>query len=157
MQKGKFTEALKELEKAEEDAQQAKAGDIFLSLQTIKGQLMQTLGEHEEALKIYSFAIKTAEDLLSKDPDNEYYQSSLQMNFDAIFTLGNLSHSMGLFLEAKDFYELNISIFQKVLTTDPENALYQLYTGTALNNLGNLFFDMGQPEKAKQKYAGGIL
>jgi len=104
MQKGKFKEALKELEKAEESAQKAKADDIFLSLQTIKGHLMQTLGEHEEALKIYSLAIKATEDLLSKDPENEYYQSSLQMNFDAIFTLGNLSHSKGLFLEAKNFY-----------------------------------------------------
>ena len=71
MQKGKFEEALKELEKAEEAAQKAKADDIFLSLQTIKGHLMQTLGEHEEALKIYSLALKATEDLLSKDPDNE--------------------------------------------------------------------------------------
>ena len=117
------------MKKPKNAAQKAKADDIFLSLQTIKGHLMQTLGEHEEALKIYSLAIKATEDLLSKDPDNEYYQSSLQMNFDAIFTLGNLSHSMGRFLEAKDFYELNLSIFQKFLKTDPENVTYQSYSG----------------------------
>ncbi len=101
MQKGKPEEALKELEKAEESAQKAEANDIFLYVQTIKGHLMQTLGAYEEALKIHTFSLKATEELLSTDSDNELYQSILQMNLDAIGTLGNLFYNMGRFLQDK--------------------------------------------------------
>jgi len=47
---------------------------------------MQVLGAYEEALKIHSLALKVTEELLSKDPDNKLYQSSLQMNLDEIAT-----------------------------------------------------------------------
>ena len=78
MQKGKPEEALKELEKAEEAAKRAKANDILLNVQTLKGRIMQTVGAYEEALKIHVLSLKAAEEFLSKDPDNELYQSSLQ-------------------------------------------------------------------------------
>ena len=59
MQKGKPEEALKELEKAEEAAKKAKANDIFLYVQTLKGHLMQTVGAYEEALKIHISCLKS--------------------------------------------------------------------------------------------------
>ncbi len=84
----------------------AKAYDIFLHVQTIKGQLMQILGEYEEALKIHFLTLKDTEKLLSEDPDNELYHSIVQMNLNSIFTLGNLFYKMGRFLQAKSCYEL---------------------------------------------------
>jgi tetratricopeptide (TPR) repeat protein len=104
IQKDQNEEALKALEKAEEAAGQAKANDIFLYVQTLKAHLMQTAGVYEEALKIHYLALKAIEELLSKDPDNELYQSILQMNLDEIFTLGNLFYNMGRFLQAKNCY-----------------------------------------------------
>ena len=82
---------------------------------------MQISSAYEEALKIHTLSLKATEDLLSKDPDNKFYQSNLQMNLKDIFTLENIFSNMGRFLQAKSCYELNLSIFQKLLKTDPEN------------------------------------
>jgi len=79
----------------------AEAHDIFLYVQTEKGHLMQRLGAYEETLKIHSFTLKIADDVLSKDQEDDFYQSILLTNLDSIFTLGNLFYSMGLFFQAK--------------------------------------------------------
>ena len=113
---------------------------------------MQILGAYEEALKIHSLALKATEELLSKDPDNELYQSSLQMNLDEIFTLGNRFYNMGRFLQAKNCYEIHLLISQKLLENDPENVAYQSNVGVTLNNLGALLSDMGRIEEAKERY-----
>ena len=152
MQKGKPEEALKELEKAEKAALEVEAYDIFLYAQTLKGRIMQILGAYEEALKIHSLALKATEELLSKDPDNELYQSNLQMNLDEIFTLGNSFYNIGRFLQAKNCYEIHLLISQKLLENDPENVAYQSDVGMTLNNLGILLSDMGRIEEAKGRY-----
>ena len=59
MQESKNKEALKELEKAEEASLKAKAYDFSLSIQTIKGHLMQISGAYEEALKIHTHFLKS--------------------------------------------------------------------------------------------------
>src|SRR5690606_31882895 len=110
MHKDQIQEALKTLGKAEEAAYQAKANDISLYVQTLKGHLMQTIGAYDEALKIHSLALIAAEELLSKNPDSESYQSILQMNLDAIGNLGNLFYNMGRFPQTKNCYELHLSI-----------------------------------------------
>lgn len=74
MQTVKPEEALKELELAEKDANKAKANDIFLNVQTIKGHIIRALGEYEEALKIHVLSLKAIEESLFKDPANEFYQ-----------------------------------------------------------------------------------
>lgn len=66
VQKGNHHEALKKLKQAENIANIAKADDICLYVRTRKGQLMQTLGKYEEALKIHSFVLKATEELISK-------------------------------------------------------------------------------------------
>ncbi|MDD3245554.1 MAG: tetratricopeptide repeat protein [Methanosarcina sp.] len=152
MQKGKHEEALKELEKTEEAAKRAKTNDISLNVQTLKGLIMQTIGAYEEALEIHSLALKTTEELLSKDPDNKPYQSSLQMNLDEIFKIGNRFYKMGRFLQAKNCYELHLLISQKLLETDNENVTYQSSVAMTLNNLASLLSDMGRIEDAKAKY-----
>ena len=151
MQKGKPEEALKELEKTEEAALGMEAYDIFLYVQTLKGHLMQTLGAYEEALKIHVFSLKATEELLSKDPDNELYQSSLQMNLDEIFTLGNRFYNIGRFLQAKNCYEIHLLTFQKLLETDPENVAYQSDVAMTLNNLGTLLSEYGAHRRGERK------
>ncbi len=150
--KGKLKEAALELEKAEEAAQKSEAYDIFLSLQIVKGHLKQTSGEYGEAQKIHSLALKAAEDALTKDPENEFYQSILQTNLEAIFALGGIFHTMGRFPQSKNCYELTLSSFQKLLKTDPQNAAYQSNAAMILNNFGNLLKDMGHIEEAKDRY-----
>lgn len=152
MEKNQNNEALKTLEKSEEAAMNAEAHDIFLYTQSVKGHLMQILGAYEEAFEIYSLILKDTEEILSKDPDNEFYESIFQMNLDAIDTLGNLFYNTGRFLQAKNCYELCLSIFQNLLQTDPENVEYQSSVGGTLNNLGALLRNMGRIEEAKQRY-----
>mgnify|MGYP000889073102 FL=1 len=117
---------------------------------------MQVIGAYEEALNIHSFAIEVAEELLINDPDNEFYQSILQMNLDEIITLGNLFYNTGLFLQAKNCYELHLLISQNLLENDPENLSYQSDVAMTLNNLGNLLSDMGRIEEAKQRYENAL-
>ncbi len=156
MQKNQNEVALKALEKAEEAADQAEEYDIFLYIQALKGHLMQAIGAYEEALNIHSLVLKAAEELLSKDPDNELYQSILQMILDEIMTLGNLFYNMGRFLQAKNCYESHLLISQKILGTDPENVSYQSNVAMTLNNLGNLLWNMGRIEEAKQRYENAL-
>jgi len=94
MQGGKHKEASKYLEQAEEASLKAEAYDVFLYVRTIKGRLMQTVGAYEEASKILFLNLKTTEELLSKDPDNELYQLIFQMNLNSIFTLGSIFGSV---------------------------------------------------------------
>ncbi len=152
MVKNQNKEALEVLEKAEEAAYQTKANDIFRYVQSLKGHLLQTLGEYEEALNLHSLAIKAAEELFVTDPDNEFYQSIIQMNLDEIITLGNLFYNTGRFLQAKNCYELHLLISQKLLENDPENVAYQSSVAMTLNNLGILLKNMGRIEEAKQRY-----
>ncbi|HEY3360503.1 MAG TPA: tetratricopeptide repeat protein [Methanosarcina sp.] len=156
MQKGTQDEALKELELAEKDSKKAKANDIFLNAQTIKGRIMQTAGACEEALKIHSFVLKATEEFLSKDPDNEFYQSIFQTNLEAIGILSDIFHRTGHFIQAKNCYELSLSIYTKFLDNEPENIEYQLSVAVILNNLGNLLSDIGQTEEAKNKYKSAL-
>jgi len=136
---------------AEEAAKKAKANDILLRVHGFKGYIMQTLGAYEEALKVYYLTLNAAEDILSKEPNNKQYNSNLQTNLESIFILGNIFHNNGYFLQAKSCFELHLSISQKLLAIDPENVTYLSNVGGALNDLGNLFRDMGRLEETKQK------
>jgi hypothetical protein len=78
MQEGKHKEASKKLEQAEEPSLKAEAYDVFLYVRTIKGHLMHTLGAYDEALKIHSLNLKSAENLLSKD---YFLPSSVKSSF----------------------------------------------------------------------------
>lgn len=99
-------------------------------------------------MKIYRCTLKVTEEFLSKGLNDELYQSIFQLNFDAIFNLGNLSYSMGLFLQAKNCNELNLSISQNLLQTYPENVAYQSYVGRTLNNPSALLKNIGRIEEA---------
>ncbi|AKB48082.1 hypothetical protein MSKOL_2305 [Methanosarcina sp. Kolksee] len=152
MQKGKPEEALKELEIAEKNAFKAKANDIFLNVQTIKGRIMLSLGAYEEALEVHTLSLKTIEKYIYKDPANEFSRSIFQANLEAIDTLSDVFHSIGHFSQAKSCCELNLSIYTRFLDNEPENVEYQLNVAVALNNLGNLLSDMGQTKEAKNRY-----
>lgn len=151
IQKDQPNEALLALEKAEKVAYQAEADDIFPYIQVIKGKLIW-ICESEEDQKIHRFSLKATEDLLSKDPDNKFYQTSLQKNLDAILNLGVLFNEIGHFLQAKNCYELILPILQRIFQTDSKNIVYGSYLGGTLNNLGNSFLAMGRMEEAEQRY-----
>lgn len=84
MQAGKYKEALNELEKAEKAAKEAKTDYFFLYFQTIKGYLMENIGEYEKSLRLHALSLKTSEALLAQDPDNKVCESIYHMNLDAI-------------------------------------------------------------------------
>jgi len=84
MQAGRYEEALEELENAEKAAKGAKADCFFLYFRIIKGQLMRSIGEYERSLRPHALSLKSTERALSKEPENELYQSILHINRDAI-------------------------------------------------------------------------
>ena len=73
MQEGQNKEALEELEKAEEAAKQAEASDVLLSIMSIKGELLLSLGALDEAVRVCGFASNFFADIISKDPENEFF------------------------------------------------------------------------------------
>jgi tetratricopeptide (TPR) repeat protein len=116
-----------------------------------KTLLLMEKGKQEEALKELENAEEAAK-LLLKDPENEFFQANLQMNFNNVFNIGYFLQITGRFPQAQNFYELSFLISHKLLETDPENVAYQSNVGTTLNNLGILLSNMGRIEEAKQRY-----
>lgn len=44
---------------------------------------MRNIGEYEKSLRLHALSLKSTERALSKDPENELYQSILNINLDA--------------------------------------------------------------------------
>ena len=69
-------------------------------------------------------------------------------------TLNNLAIlliDMGRPEDAKIKYDRALEMRESLLSTDPENIVYQSQVATTLNNLGNLLSDMGRNKDAKNK------
>jgi tetratricopeptide (TPR) repeat protein/predicted amidohydrolase len=107
--------------------------------------------QDNEFLEVLEKAENTAKILLN-DPENEFFQTNLEMNFSNAFTLGNFLYDLRRFPQAQNFYELSFIISQKLLEKEPENIAYQLYVGGTLNNLGNVLLSMKRIEDAKKRY-----
>ncbi len=152
IQVGKLEEALEFLPKAENAAYEAGNDAVLLHTLKLRGQILESLGRLEEALETYTFALKTNEELLETDPEDELYLDFLQMNLNNIGNLGNMFWRTGNSQSSKQSYETGIEICQKRLESQPENYFYQMYAGNTLNNLGELLAGMGQTEEAKENY-----
>ncbi|HWR25985.1 MAG TPA: tetratricopeptide repeat protein [Methanosarcina sp.] len=152
MQAKKYEEAFESLLKAEKAAQEIKDGVILFHTLKVRGQLLQSLNRFEEALETYAFSLKTNEELLENDPDNELYLDTLRMNLNNIGNLGNIFQRMNNFQASQKCYEIGIEISQKRLDFQPENEFYQMYSGNTLNNLGELFFKAEKIDKARENY-----
>ncbi|MDI9394393.1 MAG: tetratricopeptide repeat protein [Euryarchaeota archaeon] len=151
-QKGKTEEALKSLLIAEETAQKAEASDVLLPIMSIKGELLLSLGVLDEALRVCIVASNFLVDFLSKDPENEIFQQSLQMNLNNIGTVGYSYYNAGRFPQAKKAYETGLDISLKLLQFFPQDNFLQYYTGAMFNDLGALLWNMGRIEDAKNRY-----
>lgn len=152
LQKNKYKEASEELEKAEEAAKKAKADDLLLKILSLKGQLMLTLKELDEAIKVYEYALGINTDLFMKYPDNDFFKLSLEANLKNIGNLGNTFSNFGIVPQAKKCYELCILSSQQLLEKEPQNVTYQMYLGNTQNNLGTLLFNMDDMDRAKKRY-----
>lgn len=152
MQEGKPEESLESLQKAEKAAQEAESGAILFHTLKARGQILQSLGRLEEAMETYSFSLKTSEELLSEDPENELYIDTVRLNLNNIGNLGNIFQRMGNFAFSKECYEIGLEACQKLRDSYPENEFYCMYIGNTLNNLGELLFSMGRIEEAQEKY-----
>jgi tetratricopeptide (TPR) repeat protein len=108
-------------------------------------------GKSVEALKELEKAEEAAK-LRLKDPENEFYQTNLQMNFTNVFNLGYFLQSTGRFSQAQNFYELSLLLSQKLLKSDSEKFTCQSNIATIFNNLGVLFWNIGRMEDAKDRY-----
>jgi tetratricopeptide (TPR) repeat protein len=152
MKAERYEEAFEFLLKAESAAQEIKDGAILFHTLKVRGQLLQALGRFEEALEVYAFSLKTNEELLENDPDNELYLDALHMNLNNIGNLGNLFQRIENFKSSQQCYEIGIEISQKRLDFQPENEFYQMYSGNTFNNLGELFFREREIDKARENY-----
>ncbi len=152
IQAGKLEEALESLQKAEKVAREAENDVVLLHTLKLRGQILESLGRLEEALETYTFALKTNEELLETDPEDELYLDLFQMNLNNIGNLGNIFRRTGNSQASKQSYETGLEICQKRLESQPENDYYQMYCGNTFNNLGELLAGMGQTEEAKENY-----
>ena len=135
IQAGKLEEALESLRKAEKAARETENDAFLLHTLKLRGQILESLGRLEEALETYTFALKTNEELLETDPEDELYLDLLLMNLNNIGNLGNMFRRSGNSQSSKQSYETGLEICQKRLESQPENDFYQMYVGNTLNNL----------------------
>jgi tetratricopeptide (TPR) repeat protein len=152
VQAGKLEEALESLEEAEKIAHEADYDVVLLHTLKSKGQVLESLGRLDEALETYTSALKINEELLEKDPTNDFYTVIFQTNMNNIGNLGNLLRQEGKFQASKKCYETGLETCQKRLKYQPQSNYYQMYCGNTHNNLGELLAGMGQTEEAKENY-----
>ena len=148
----KLEKSLEPLQKAEEAAREAQSDVILLHVLKLRGQILEYLGRLEEALEIYTFALKTNEKFLERDPENELFLDILEMDLNSIGNLGNKFRGIGNFQFSKRSYETGLGICRKRLEFQPENDFCRTYAGNTLNNLGELLAEKGQTEEAKENY-----
>ncbi len=134
MQKEKYKEALKEIEKAQNIVKELNEKENILIFSSLKGHLLYLLGRYIESFESHAFGLKYNEEILSRDPYNKIYESAFTVSFLDIFALGNIFYKTGHFFQAKDCYELYLLISQRLLKANPENLSYLSDVAMALNN-----------------------
>jgi len=152
MQKEKYKEALKEIEKAQNIVKELNEKEYILIFSSLKGHLLYLLGRYEESLEIHTFGLKYNEEILSRGPYNKIYESAFTVSFLDVFALGNIFYNTGNFFRAKDCYEFYLLISQRLLKANPENLSYLSDVAMALNNLGALLTNIGHFKEAKGRF-----
>jgi len=152
MQKEKYKEALKEIEKAQNIVKELNKNEYILIFSSLKGHLLYLLGRYEESLKIHTFGLKYNEEILSRGPYNKIYESAFTVSFLDVFALGNRFYNTGNFFRAKDCYEFYLLISQRLLKANPENLSYLSDVAMALNNLGALLTSIEHFQEAEGRF-----
>ncbi|MEZ5921874.1 MAG: tetratricopeptide repeat protein [Parvularculaceae bacterium] len=113
------------------------------------GEVDNTRGDLDAALKAYKEAASTTEELLRRDPNNA------QRIFDhaqSVFWVGYIAWQRGDAATAKKYFTQYKDYADQLVAIDPENDDWQMEEKYSLTNLGTLELDQGNAAGAEDHF-----
>ncbi len=145
-EKGLHAEALENFKKAEEHSWSASSPALLATVMQNLGELLQTVGDEDEAFDQYSHAVENLEKLVEVTPS---FKEQLAITLSKY---GSMLVDRGKKAEAKATYEKAIVLYRELRREFPRNVQIRSNMISTLNNLGGLLADMGQGDEAQWKF-----
>ncbi|MEP7337402.1 MAG: serine/threonine-protein kinase [Acidobacteriota bacterium] len=116
------------------------------------GEALASTGDLANAIEHYRQAQLIDEELTQRNPNNNFYKRSLQLNDNWLGNLyGNPSYvNAGDPLTAVQYYRQSLAIAEEIAAADPKDARAQMDLVTSCNALGDLLADSNPGESARQ-------
>lgn len=127
----------------------------FAQLEMEIGRLFEERNDARNAIEHYRQALQIQQQVLNRTPDDESAQALLARIY---LQLGDVSgHPDATYLEdfdeALDKFQKSLAIYQNLLSRNPDNANYNMYYGTMLTKIGDVFLlARAEPKNALDFY-----
>ncbi len=144
--KGLHAEALENLKKAEEYSWGASSPALLATVMQNLGDLLEIMGDEEEAFEQYFLAVGKLEKLVEVTP------SFREQLATTLSKLASMLVDRDKKEEGKTNYEKSIALYRKIRRENPKNVQIRSNMISTLNNLGALLADMGQKDEAQWKF-----
>ncbi|WP_370575053.1 tetratricopeptide repeat protein [Methanomethylovorans sp.] len=145
-EKGLHVEALEDLKKAEEHSWGASSPALLATVMQNLGELLEIMGDEEEAFEQYSLAVEKLERLVEANPSFKEQLATTLSKF------GSMLVDRGKKEEGRANYEKAIILYRELRRGNPKNVQIRSNMISTLNNLGALLADMGQGAEAQWKF-----
>ena len=145
-EKGLHVEALENLKKAEEFSWGASSPALLATVMQNLEELLNIMGDEEEAFEQYFLAVGKLERLVEVTPSFKEQLATTLSKFASMLV------DRGKKAEGKSNYEKAIVLYRELRREHPRNAQIRSNMISTLNNLGGLLADMGQGAEAQWKF-----
>lgn len=145
-EKGLHAEALENFKRAEDHSWSASSPALLATVMQNLGELLQTMGDENEAFDQYSHAVEKLERLVEGNPS---FKEQLAITLSKY---GSMLVDRGKEAEAKAVYEKAIVLYRELRREFPRNVQIRSNMVSTLNNLGGLLADMGLIDEAQWKF-----
>src|SRR5262249_29475739 len=117
------------------------------------GQTYQTLGDLEQAFKVYQEGLALAERLVAAEPSNPKWQHDLWVSHtkigDVLVVQGNLD-------EALKIYRAGLAIAERLTASDRNDPRWQQDVSASYTEIGDVLVAQGKLEEALQAFRAGL-
>lgn len=117
---------------------------LSLSHQRI-GEIYRTLGQHNEALELFTESAAIAESLANAAPDLPRNRRHLAAAYQR---LGNINRMLGNYEQARDALVRVAEIVSELAASEPNETQYQVDLGSVWCDLGDTYNTLGDSEAA---------
>ena len=114
------------------------------------GDIHQSMGHMEEALKYFEKDLKLTEELYETNPHNESLKNGLAISYSK---LGDIHQSMGHMEEALKYFEKRSALGQELYESNPHNISLFEGLGISYYKIAMIFKVMGNDDKGKEYFA----
>lgn len=124
-------------------------GDEALSRRTAAlrqiGDVRLAQGELEAAADAFDRALRSAEQLVARDPTNGHWQAGLA---DSHFFVGEVLRQRGDLIGTRTAFTTNLDLYERLVARDPSRREWQLELAYGHSNLGLVLDGLGEEDAA---------